>query len=370
MTLPQARRRKNNEESVNTHYLSVEGESLRCSESVLTSIRSKNRVCASLVAALLSVFMLWSEAFASERYWLNEARNLCGWLDVYEQRSRLPPLSLCSSVESHSESEIESATVEWWSNLYGRGVYPSEIRRAYTDFKSEKQRRESEQANRIKNDAERPEFLAAVLELIEKEKKFAAIHKAAECQSDFSAPTLSDTFIKRSCNLSKERSVAVDIAAAIAPWETAYSTDPNSARRVLAWSKILLDSVVSNIEKNEEERLAASKARNARKVAEEELKKKVPSMTSQQLCARYSRSRQKFIREELHRRSAISAKDWVLIEEKSIRIGMSELALLCSIGEGEQRSRSVGSWGTHTQYVYGHGVYVYVENGVVTSWQD
>lgn len=365
----QARQRRHKTESDKPRQLPAEDGRLRHSKMVSRGIRSIKTVGV-VAAVLFLISMLPSDSLASEGYWNNEARDLCGWLAVFEERNRLPPLTLCRSVESYSESEIESAIVEWWASLSGRGFYPSAIRSAYTGFKVEKQRREAEQAIRKKNEAERPAFLTAVLELIEKEKKFAAIHTAPECQSDFSTPTETDIIIKKSCDLSKDRSVVVDIAAALAPWEAAYSTDPDAARSLLAVSKFLLDSVISTIEKKEEKRLAAIKARNARQVAEEDLKKQVPSMTSQQLCARYSRGRQKFIREELHRRSAISSKDWTLIDKKSIQIGMTELALLCSIGAGEQRSRSVGSWGTHIQYVYGHGVYVYVENGVVTSWQD
>lgn len=31
---------------------------------------------------------------------------------------------------------------------------------------------------------------------------------------------------------------------------------------------------------------------------------------------------------------------------------------------------SHGSWGTHTQYCYHNGMYLYFENGILTSWQD
>jgi hypothetical protein len=57
------------------------------------------------------------------------------------------------------------------------------------------------------------------------------------------------------------------------------------------------------------------------------------------------------------------------ILEKTIFIGMSNLALLASYGSPQDVNISTGSWGTHKQYVYGYE-YVYVENGVVTSWQN
>jgi len=35
-----------------------------------------------------------------------------------------------------------------------------------------------------------------------------------------------------------------------------------------------------------------------------------------------------------------------------------------------KRNRSVGTWGEHIQYAYPNSVYVYVRNGIVTSFQD
>ena len=52
-------------------------------------------------------------------------------------------------------------------------------------------------------------------------------------------------------------------------------------------------------------------------------------------------------------------------------IGMSEDALIESLGRPNDINVSVGSWGTHKQYIYGgyDGTYIYVENGKVTSYQ-
>lgn len=50
-------------------------------------------------------------------------------------------------------------------------------------------------------------------------------------------------------------------------------------------------------------------------------------------------------------------------------IGMSKEMVRASLGEPIDVNRSVGSWGTHEQWVY-DALYVYVENGIVTSWQD
>lgn len=63
------------------------------------------------------------------------------------------------------------------------------------------------------------------------------------------------------------------------------------------------------------------------------------------------------------------------IAEKKIWMGMTETQLLISWGVSEENN-TVGSWGTHSQRVYGNfGPYVYLEGKnknslVVTSWQD
>ena len=37
----------------------------------------------------------------------------------------------------------------------------------------------------------------------------------------------------------------------------------------------------------------------------------------------------------------------------------------------EDKNRSVGSWGIHEQWVYrSYDLYVYFENGILTSWQN
>ena len=72
-----------------------------------------------------------------------------------------------------------------------------------------------------------------------------------------------------------------------------------------------------------------------------------------------------------------------LIAQKQIEVGMSECALIHSKGLATGGANySTGTWGTHIQYVYGgyrysggyefgeKASYVYVENGIVTSWQN
>ncbi len=56
-------------------------------------------------------------------------------------------------------------------------------------------------------------------------------------------------------------------------------------------------------------------------------------------------------------------------KKQEIKTGMSLCQLYASWGYSNTQNRTVGSWGTHIQHVYGNQ-YVYTENGRVTSWQD
>jgi hypothetical protein len=71
-----------------------------------------------------------------------------------------------------------------------------------------------------------------------------------------------------------------------------------------------------------------------------------------------------------------SEEDCSGIAEQKIWIGMDEDQLILSYGLPNERNRTVGSWGIHSQWVYGNfGPYVYLEGKdnndlKVTSWQD
>jgi hypothetical protein len=53
-----------------------------------------------------------------------------------------------------------------------------------------------------------------------------------------------------------------------------------------------------------------------------------------------------------------------------IWIGMTEQMLIDSWGQPEDINASVTRYGSRKQYVYGSGQYVYVENGIIDSWQN
>jgi len=105
------------------------------------------------------------------------------------------------------------------------------------------------------------------------------------------------------------------------------------------------------------------------RVARDKLVSRLPSMSVAELC---EVSRKGSIPEAaavLATRKAFGPKDIDLISQGSVALGMSEEAMLCALGSPEDRNRTVGSFGVHIQYVF-DGLYVYTENGKVTSWQD
>lgn len=78
--------------------------------------------------------------------------------------------------------------------------------------------------------------------------------------------------------------------------------------------------------------------------------------------------------EEQNRRATLTKKFGADIAQQIIDgrvwIGMTSEMALESVGKPNDINRSVGSWGVHEQWVYGDRVYLYFENGKLTSWQD
>lgn len=58
------------------------------------------------------------------------------------------------------------------------------------------------------------------------------------------------------------------------------------------------------------------------------------------------------------------------IKEGNVLIGMTKDQVRASIGLPSDINRSGGTWGLHEQWVYGSSLYIYFENGRVSSWQD
>lgn len=73
---------------------------------------------------------------------------------------------------------------------------------------------------------------------------------------------------------------------------------------------------------------------------------------------------------EVKRRNLVAAGEWSLIRNRQLSQGMSECAMRASMAGHPKINKTVGAYGTHKQYVFDNGVYVYVENGEVTGWQN
>jgi hypothetical protein len=115
------------------------------------------------------------------------------------------------------------------------------------------------------------------------------------------------------------------------------------------------------------ERKAA--ARQQANTDRERLIASLPKLSVPDLCKVVRRGKTPEALEELVNRKVYAASETALIAASAVNLGMSEGAMQCSLGAPLRANRSVGSWGTHIQYVY-NGITVYVENGKVTSWQD
>ncbi|MDH5393944.1 MAG: hypothetical protein OEY11_12215 [Gammaproteobacteria bacterium] len=92
------------------------------------------------------------------------------------------------------------------------------------------------------------------------------------------------------------------------------------------------------------------------------------------LCNAYALNRSDRVRAELIRRNEITDEEWKVIDNKKIRIGISELALVCSWGAPTRINNQASRHGSSKQYVYrqgysGRGQFVYIRQGKVSSWQ-
>jgi hypothetical protein len=74
---------------------------------------------------------------------------------------------------------------------------------------------------------------------------------------------------------------------------------------------------------------------------------------------------------ELYKKHPDWSKDeCITVAKHHVKIGMNKEMCIAAWGRPEDINRSVGSWGTHEQWVYGSRNYLYLENGILTSWQN
>lgn len=76
------------------------------------------------------------------------------------------------------------------------------------------------------------------------------------------------------------------------------------------------------------------------------------------------------IRAELLKRGLLTESEIEQADKRTIRVGDGLCAMYAALGTPRSENRSVGSWGTDIQHVFGRSTYVYTRNGRITSWQE
>lgn len=51
------------------------------------------------------------------------------------------------------------------------------------------------------------------------------------------------------------------------------------------------------------------------------------------------------------------------MKKRTFWTGMNKEMALFALGEPEDNNKSVGTWGTHEQWVYNNGLYIYLKMG-------
>jgi hypothetical protein len=91
-------------------------------------------------------------------------------------------------------------------------------------------------------------------------------------------------------------------------------------------------------------------------------------------AAEQSRAKALAAKRAAARAKLIQSKNWPEsikqdVLNRKVGIGMTQEQVTLSWGKPERINQSVGPWGTHEQWIYGH-TYLYFENGVLRSYQS
>lgn len=134
------------------------------------------------------------------------------------------------------------------------------------------------------------------------------------------------------------------------------------------WNMKIEKEKEKRIEKEKEEKIRIANKTQEEKIAIENKKKDQQNAIEKR---KLDEREKKF---EIEKRKTMLERKYgvdiaLRIFEKKIWIGMTKEMLFESWGRPNDINRTVGSWGVHEQCIY-TGAYVYIENGVVTSWQD
>jgi hypothetical protein len=91
---------------------------------------------------------------------------------------------------------------------------------------------------------------------------------------------------------------------------------------------------------------------------------------TQSLCDSYRKTKNPETLAEIERRKEFTATEVGLIKRTRVNVGMTEKAMRCSWGAPQRSHRQATAAGVSTQHIYRDRYYIYVEKGVVVSWQD
>lgn len=127
------------------------------------------------------------------------------------------------------------------------------------------------------------------------------------------------------------------------------------SREAIEKEDVFIANTNVRIKKQEEEKAKIAEE-NAKKLAEEQRLEKEAQKEAQELLPNL-----------IKKYGKVNGKK---IYEGKVWIGATKAMVIDSWGKPKDINRSVGSWGVHEQWVYSNGNYLYIENGILTSWQD
>lgn len=87
-------------------------------------------------------------------------------------------------------------------------------------------------------------------------------------------------------------------------------------------------------------------------------------------AARCNSIREKAVAKNAAIEAAAQAKREARAAEITIRLGSPEKDVYDKFGRPSDINTSVGPWGVHKQLVYGKSLFIYIENGRVSAWQN
>lgn len=91
---------------------------------------------------------------------------------------------------------------------------------------------------------------------------------------------------------------------------------------------------------------------------------------AQKLSADFNKRLELKIQQEKHMLQKYGQSNFNRMKDGQFWIGMNEEMALFSLGKPLDVNRTVGSWGTHEQWVFNNNLFIYFENGKLTSFQN